>query len=255
MRKRLILILLTLPFLVQCKQKLTVPEVQILGTRYSKIDQHISSVIGSQKKEHRVSLVYALEEVNVLEKISQDNKDYYKLSTVTGKEGYSLASNFAEGVLFVVKEGLSAFRKPTLTAGTKGKFDLGSICFVKEIQGEWANVDCLTATVRDGQVEDWFDVWIQTTDDRLSKDPLLGQTALLLRDGYKLINKANKLSGSTRDKLLLDARDKLMKANEKEDILQPTVMSVLVKYGMMDESPSAPIAPPVETQTPDNPPQ
>ena len=104
-------------------------------------------------------------------------------------------------------------------------------------------------------MEDWFDVWIQTTDDRLSKDPLLGQTALLLRDGYKLINKANKLSGSTRDKLLLDARDKLMKANEKEDILQPTVMSVLVKYGMMDESPSAPIAPPVETQTPDNPPQ
>jgi lipoprotein LenA len=196
--------------------------------------------------------VYALEEVNVLEKITHDKKDFYKLSTVTGKEGYSLASNFSEAVLFVVKEGLSAFRKPTLTAGTKGKFNLGSICFVKEIQGEWANVDCLTASVKDGAVEDWFDVWIQTSDERLSKDPLLGQTALLLREGYKIIYKANKLTGSDRDKVLLDAKDRLMKASEKEDILQPVITSVLIKYGMMDEPPSTPIAPPVETQSPNN---
>lgn len=255
MRKRFLFILLTLPILAFCKEKTKEPEVQILGTRYSKIDQHISSVIGSIKKEHRVSLVYALEEVTVLEKISHDSKEYFKLSTVTGKEGYSLSSNFAEGVLFVVKDGLNAFRKPTLTAGTKGKFDLGSICFVKEIQGEWANVDCLTASVKDGQVEDWFDVWIQSADERLSRDPLLGQTALLLREGYKLIIKANKLSGTARDKMLVEAKDRLMKANEKEDILQPTVTSVLVKYGLLDEAPSAPIAPPSETQIPQNPPE
>ena len=162
------------------------------------------------------------------------------------------ASNFSEAVLFVVKEGLSAFRKPTLTAGTKGKFNLGSICFVKEIQGEWANVDCLTASVKDGVVEDWFDVWIQTSDERLSKDPLLGQTSLLLREAYKIIYKANKLTGTDRDKLLLDAKDKLMKASEKEDILQPVITSVLKKYGMLDEPPSTPISPPAETQSPNN---
>ena len=63
------------------------------------------------------------------------------------------------------------------------------------------------------------------------------------------------LQQNLHDILVVSKDGKLMKANEKEDILQPTVMSVLVKYGMMDESPSAPIAPPVETQTPDNPPQ
>ncbi len=253
MIKRIVLILLILPLLVLCKQKPKEPEAQILGTRYSKVDQHISSVIGSVKKEHRVTLVYALEEVTVLEKVTQEKKDFFKLSTVTGKEGYALASNFSEAVLFVVKDGLSAFRKPTLTAGTKGKFALGSICFVKEIQGDWANVDCLTASVKDGLVEDWFDVWVQTSDDRLSKDPLLGQTALLLREAYKIISKANKLTGTDREKLLLDAKDRLMKATEKDDILQPVVTSVLIKYGMMDEPPSTPVAPPVETQTPSNP--
>ena len=228
-------------------------EAQILGTRYSKIDQHISSIAGSAKKEHRVTLVYALEEVNVLEKVTEDKKDFYKLSTVTGKEGYSLASNFSEAVLFVVKDGLSAFRKPTLTAGTKGKFALGSICFVKEIQGEWANVDCLTSSVKDGLVEDWYDVWIQAADERLSKDPLLGQTALLIREAYKIITKANKLTGTDRDKLLLDAKDRLMKAYEKEDVLQPVVTSILIKYQMMDEPPSTPVAPPEQTQNPSNP--
>jgi lipoprotein LenA len=228
-------------------------EAQILGTRYSKIDQHISSIPGSAKKEHRVTLVYALEEVNVLEKVTEDKKDFYKLSTVTGKEGYSLASNFSEAVLFVVKDGLSAFRKPTLTAGTKGKFALGSICFVKEIQGEWANVDCLTSSVKDGLVEDWYDVWIQAADERLSKDPLLGQTALLIREAYKIITKANKLTGTDRDKLLLDAKDRLMKAYEKEDVLQPVVTSILIKYQMMDEPPSTPVAPPEQTQNPSNP--
>jgi lipoprotein LenA len=242
-----------LPLLAFCKQKSKEPEAQILGTRYSKVDQHITSIPGSPKKEHRVTLVYALEEVNVLEKMSQDKKDYFKLSTVTGKEGYALASNFSEAVLFVTKDGLSAFRKPTLTAGTKGKFALGAICFVKEIQGDWANVDCLTASIKDEIVEDWYDVWIQTSDERISKDPLLGQTALLLREAYKIIGKANKTSGTDRDKLLVDAKDRLMKANEKEDILQPTVLSLLVKYGMIDEPPATPVSPPAETQTPQNP--
>ncbi|MBK6605784.1 MAG: lipoprotein LenA [Leptospiraceae bacterium] len=253
MRKSILLILVSLTLFVLCKPKTKEAEAQILGTRYSKIDQHISSIAGSAKKEHRVTLVYALEEVNVLEKVTEDKKDFYKLSTVTGKEGYSLASNFSEAVLFVVKDGLSAFRKPTLTAGTKGKFALESICFVKEIQGEWANVDCLTSSVKDGLVEDWYDVWIQAADERLSKDPLLGQTALLVREAYKIIAKANKLTGTDRDKLLLDAKDKLMKAYEKEDVLQSVVTSILVKYQMMDEPPSTPVAPPVETQTPNSP--
>ncbi|MBP9165425.1 MAG: lipoprotein LenA [Leptospiraceae bacterium] len=253
MRKSILLILVSLTFFVLCKPKMKEAEAQILGTRYSKIDQHISSIPGSAKKEHRVTLVYALEEVNVLEKVTEDKKDFYKLSTVTGKEGYSLASNFSEAVLFVVKDGLSAFRKPTLTAGTKGKFALGSICFVKEIQGEWANVDCLTSSVKDGLVEDWYDVWIQAADERLSKDPLLGQTALLIREAYKIITKANKLTGTDRDKLLLDAKDRLMKAYEKEDVLQPVVTSILIKYQMMDEPPSTPVAPPEQTQNPSNP--
>ena len=82
---------------------------------------------------------------------------------------------------------------------------------------------------------------------------MLGQTALLLREAYKIINKANKLSGSDRDKLMIVAKDKLMKANEKEDLLQPTVLSVLAKYGMIDEIPSTPTSSPTETQSPGNP--
>ncbi|MBK8394297.1 MAG: lipoprotein LenA [Leptospiraceae bacterium] len=253
MRNRKIIFLIILSLLLFCKDKPKEPEAQILGTRYSKIDQHIFSEIGSSKKDQRVSLIYALEEVTVLDKISHEKKDYYKLSTVTGKEGYAQATNFSEAVYFISKEGLSAFRKPTLTAGTKGKFAIGAICFVKEVQGEWANVDCITSSVKDGLVEDWYDVWIQTSDDRLSKDPLLGQTALLLREAYKIINKANKLSGSDRDKLMIVAKDKLMKANEKEDLLQPTVLSVLAKYGMIDEIPSTPTSSPTETQSPGNP--
>lgn len=253
MGNRLFLILSIILFSLFCKQKSKEPEAQILGTRYSKIDQHISSVIGSNKKEHRVTLVYALEEVNVLEKVSQDKKDFYKLSTVTGKEGYALSSNFSEAVLFVVKDGLSAFRKPTLTAGTKGRFSIGAICFVKEVQGEWANVDCLTASAKDGVLEDWFDVWIQTSDERLSKDPMLGQTALLLRDAYKSIAKANKLAGSDREKAMVDAKEKLSKAMEKEDIFQSTITSTMIKYGMLDEAPATPTNPPEETQSPTNP--
>lgn len=253
MRNRILLILITIQILAFCKQKPKETEAQILGTRYSKIDQHITSLPGSAKKEHRVSLIYALEEVNVLEKLTVDKKDFYKLSTVTNKEGYSLASNFSEGVLFVTKDGLSAFRKPTLTAGTKGKFAIGSICFIKEIQGDWANVDCLTASFKDNVVEDWFDVWIQSADDRLSKDPLLGQTSLLLREAYKIISKANKTSGMEREKLLVEAKDKLMKASEKEDIFQSTITSILVKNGMIDEPPSTPVSPPIETKNPDNP--
>ena len=124
---------------------------------------------------------------------------------------------------------------------------------MKEIQGEWANVDCLTSSVKDGLVEDWYDVWIQAADERLSKDPLLGQTALLIREAYKIITKANKLTGTDRDKLLLDAKDRLMKAYEKEDVLQPVVTSILIKYQMMDEPPSTPVAPPEQTQNPSNP--
>ncbi len=210
-------ILSLLVFLVLCKPKKK-EEEQIVGTRYSRFDQYVSVVLGSEKKEDKKILIYALEEVNVKETLKHQEKEYYRLTTVNGKEGYALSKNFSEAVYFVVKE-MDAFRKPTLTAGTKGKLEISAICFQKEIQGEWSNVDCLGANSTEAKLEDWYDVWIQPNQDNFAKNPLLGQTALELKEVRSILIKlAQGTDAEVSAKLKSKARELLTKSKERADL-------------------------------------
>jgi lipoprotein LenA len=212
------LILVSLVLEISCKQKKK-DEEQILGTRYSRFDQYVSVVLGSEKKEDKKILVYALEEVNVKEKIIHAEKEYFRLTTVNGKEAYALSKNFSEAVYFVLKT-VDAFRKPTLTAGTRGKLETSSICFQKEIQGEWGNVDCLGANSTESKLEDWYDVWIQPNSESFTKNPLLGQTALEIKMVKSILIELNKgtLSPELAEKQKSKAKEILDKSKERADV-------------------------------------
>ncbi|MCP5493596.1 MAG: lipoprotein LenA [Leptospiraceae bacterium] len=217
--------IILISFLGVCKKNETQKPEQILGTRYSRFDQYIYSRAGSSKKADKVALVYALEEVTGLEVVEEKKTQYLKLKTVTGKEGYAPFKNFTEGVWFVVKEGANAFRKPTPTAGTKGKLNVGSICFIEEEQADWVNARCLSAHIKDGELEDWNDVWIQPSEAYFSKDPLIGQTALLIREATKLLLKTDSF-GPDHDSLMSKAKEKLTAAYEKDDIYKGYIIKL-----------------------------
>jgi lipoprotein LenA len=231
----LILIVLNISVFLYCKPKAKVGEEQILGVRYSKFKQNIFKEMGSSKKEDIVSLLYDFEEVNVIEKLTKDEKDYYKLTTVDKKNGFGLASNFAESVYFVTRSGLDAFNKPSLTSGTKGKIMAGSVCLQKEIQAEWSNVDCQSANYNSPKLEDWYNVWIQNTDEKISKDPLLGETALLIREGYKLFIKSNAAKDEVQKlKLFEESKKSFSKAKDKVDIFASAIDDIMLKFEMLD---------------------
>ena len=235
MLNKILLVILLFITNIGCKNKSKLKEEQILGTRYSKIDQSIFKVVGSKKNEDKVALVNALEEVTAMELIHNEGKDYYKVLTVTKKEGYALAQNFSEANYFIIKSGLDAFKKPTLTSGTKGKIQAGAICFQKELQAEWSNVDCLSSTYANDKLEDWYDIWIQYTDDKVSKDPLLGETSLFIREGFKKLSKS-KQSKEETDKLsqFAEAKKNFQKAKDKADSLQTFVEEQMTLYGMVE---------------------
>lgn len=211
----------------------------ILGTRYALWNNYITSTPGSKDAKDRVALVYRFEETTLLEKLEQDGKKYFKLKTVDGKIGFAEEKIYTEAIYVVTTSGLPAFRKPTLTAGTKGNIDAGSYCTAKEIQGEWANVNCLTAKVNaDGSYEDYYDVWIQTIDPKITVDPLLNETAGLYRDSLEIIKKISK--GETNEKIEKELKDKLLKAYEKNDALRPIIEKLMVERGYLEETYEAP---------------
>ena len=218
-----------------CKPKSKNGEEQIIGLRYSKYKQNIYKEIGSTKKEDIVSFLYDFEEVNVIDKVMKDDKEYFKLVTVDKKNGYGLASNFAETVFFITKSGLDAFNKPSLTSGTKGKIIAGAVCLQKEIQAEWSNVDCLSANFNNIKLEDWYNVWIQNTDEKISKDPLLGETSLLIREGIKLFIKSNLAKDEVQKlKLFEESKKSFSKAKDKVDIFSSAIDDLMLKFEMLD---------------------
>jgi hypothetical protein len=77
------------------------------------------------------------------------------------------------------------------------------------------------------------DVWIQASDDRISKDPLLAQTAFELREGVKLYAQLAKSTDPL--KLKEKITEKLTKAMERNDDLAPFVQSVMDSMHLTDE--------------------
>lgn len=235
-------------FVFSCKKKAdsTAPEnlnsPNYLGTRYALWTNYITSTPGAKDAKDRTALVYRFEEATLLEKVEQDGKKYLKLRTVEGKEGFAEEKIYTEAIYVVTTSGLPAFRKPTLTAGTKGNVDAGSYCIAKEIQGEWANVNCLTAKVSPNYsgYEDWYDVWIQTTDPKIVVDPLLNETAGIYRDSLDLIKKINK--GERNEKINKELQEKLTKAYEKNDMLRPVIEKVMETMGYLEHHYDAPIS-------------
>ncbi|MEM7182544.1 MAG: lipoprotein LenA [Spirochaetota bacterium] len=191
MKKAVTLLGIILFSFFSCKKtEKKVEEQQVLGTMYPDGNIWISAVPGSKKKSDQVALVYDLEEVEGLEitKGPKGKVEYLKLKTSTGKIGYGVASRFVETVLFATKAGVMAYKKPTLTAPTKGKMDKGAICYVKESQGDWSKATCYSAKSEYGQKPTTFySAWIQNNDPNLSKNSLLGQSALSIRKAKKLI--------------------------------------------------------------------
>ncbi len=227
---------------------------QILGTRYSRFWHQLTTTPGgkekvkidSSKEKSPLVAVLEFEEVTALEKVTQDNKDYYKVRTVTGQEGYAEAKNYVEAFYVAVSSGPSAFKKPTVTAGTRGNLDAGAYCAAKEIQGEWANVDCFTAKYKQGSgIEDWYDVWIQTSDSRLIVNPLLNETAKLYREAVQALDKIDK-GDPNSDKLQKSAQEKLDRALEKNDALVGVIKDLMVQRGLFVNDMM--VAPPSEGQ-------
>lgn len=242
--KKYIIILLLISAGFNCKKKQessseNSPASNFLGTRYALWTNYISATPGAKDPKDRIALVYRFEETTLLEKVEQDGKKYLKLKTVEGKEGFAEEKIYTEAIYVVTTSGLPAFRKPTLTAGTKGNVDAGSYCTAKEIQGEWANVNCLTAKVNsDGSYEDYYDVWIQTIDPKITVDPLLNETAGIYRDSLDLIKKINK--GEGNEKIEKELEEKLTKAYEKNDQLRPVIEKLMVERGYLEQSYEAP---------------
>lgn len=238
--KRLSLLIGLALFLSVCKKEDQKAEdnKQIIGTRYSDSTIHIYSKPGSTKADDKVSIIYALEEVTGLEIVDSPDgkgKKYLKLKTVTGKEGYALAERFVEAIYFSVEEGVPAFKKPTLTAPLQGKMDKGAICFVKEMQGDWANANCNSAKYEYGKKpEDYYDVWVQVTDTKLTKEPMIGQTAMTIRQATKLIaDYKSSPSNKTQDEI----KKLLEQAIDKQDIFSNYAKELLEKTMGVNDPP------------------
>lgn len=233
---------------VDCKKKddskgSDVQDSQILGTRYSRFWHNLTTTPGgkekvkvdSSKEKSPAVAVLEFEEVTALEKVTEEKKDYLKVRTVTGQEGYAEAKTYTEAFYVVTVSGLPAFRKPTITAGTKGNLDAGAYCSAREIQGEWANVDCNTAKykVDSGALEDWYDVWIQTTDQRAVVNPLLNETAKLYREAIQAYAKIAK-GDANSEKLKKEADEKLNRALEKNDPLYGVIRNFMILNGLLE---------------------
>ncbi len=216
-----------------CKKEAPAKPEQILGTRYSRYSHYITEKPGSKDKKEQVALLYPFEEVTALEEVEEAGKKYFKVKTVVGKEGYALTSIYSDGFFVIMKDDFPVFRKPTITAGIQGEIGISSFCFVKENQGEWINVDCLYLDTKKIKTGSYDDVWIQSNDDRISKDPLLAQTAFELREGVKLYAQLPKSSDPT--KLKEKISEKLTKAMERNDEFAPLVQSILDSMHLTDE--------------------
>jgi lipoprotein LenA len=247
------LILLSVLFIADCKKKDSADAVddkskdsQILGTRYSRFWHNLTTTPGgkekvkvdSSKEKSPFVAVLEFEEVTAIEKVTENQKDYFRVKTVTGQEGFAETRNYTEGIYVVKEPYMPAFRKPTITAGTKGNLDSGSYCLIKEIQGEWANVDCLTAKYKPkgGGIEDWYDVWIQTNDPKIVMNPLLNETAKIYREIAQLQTKISKGEGDL-GKHRSDIESKLEKALSKEDQLAPIIKEFIERE--TNEQPSS----------------
>lgn len=251
MKKAITILLILVPIVYSCKKKeeKKVEEKQVLGSRYPDGNIWIYSQPGSKKKEDKIALIYDLEEVEGLEIAKgDDGKDYLKMKTSTGKIGYGIASRFVEAVYFTINPTVMAYKKPTLTAPTAGKLDISALCYVKTFQGEWVNANCYSAKTEFGQKpETFYNVWLQTSDNGLSKDPLLGQSALNIHKSRKLIAKISD------DPTQKNEAVKLLKmVQEKEDIFQTAAGEILKKLEILDNEtmPEEPVIPEGSENTP-----
>lgn len=221
---------------MSCKQKEPLPE-QIQGNRFATYNQWIYSKPNSTKKEDQVALVYIFEEVTALgteevevtEKSEKKKVEYLKLRTVDQKEGYAPSAGFAEAVIFITQDGVDAFIKPTLTSGTRGKLTRGTYCLVKETIGEFSRVDCKESILQEGKVklDDYWNVWITTVPESISKDPLLGETVKLMRQASLDIIKFNSASEEEGAKLRDTIQSAINKAMEKNDIFIEDLQELL----------------------------
>ena len=252
MKKAVTLLGIILFSFFSCKKaEKKVEEPQVLGTRYPDGNIWIYSIPGSQKKSDRVALVYDLEEVEGLELTKDEKgKEYLKLKTSTGKIGYGLASRFVETVFFATKTGVMAYKKPTLTAPTKGKMDKGAICYVKELQGDWSKATCYSAKSEYGQKPTTFyNAWVQNNDPNFSKNSLLGQSALSIRKAMKLIA----IGVSTNDPTKFEQATKELQAVvEKGDAFSSYATEVLDKLSDASKNEPQTEEEGKETETPAN---
>lgn len=227
--------------MIACKDKADLPE-QIQGTRYAAFNQWIYAEPNSKKKEDQVALIYTFEEVTALEskevEITEGNTkkkvEFLKLETVDKKIGYAPSSGFAEAVVFITADGLDAFLKPTLTAGTKGKISRGSYCLVKETIGEFSRVDCRASVLEDGKskLEEYWNVWISLSPEFMSRDPLLGETVKLLRQASTDIISLKSASEEEGQKLRKSIGETLRKVEERADILSDLAGSLRIFHGI-----------------------
>jgi lipoprotein LenA len=244
--KKFLLVLFTFAIiLVSCKkesssEKSEKEPSQIIGVRYATMYIDIYSSPGSTKKEERVTNIYALEEVTGLELVDEKGKKYLKVKTVTGKEGFALADRFVEAIYITVADGVTAFKKPTLTAPTEGKMNKAAICYMKEMQGEWGNVNCDSAKYEYGSKPvSYHNVWVQLSDTSLSKDPMLAQTAMSIRTATRSI--AELSTAKDVEKAKAEIKKNLGVAIEKQDVFSAYAKEILDKLESNGDSSVPPL--------------
>lgn len=242
------LIMVAILALVSCKKKEEAPVAQIIGTKYSGWNQWVYSKPGSTEKADQVSLVYGSEEVTGVELVSHESTDskgnkstaeYLKVKTVDGKEGFALAKNFYDDIIFIVAEGDTAYAKNSLTSPSKGKLERGMSCFESESNGDFAKVRCSASILKGGKLASLYEVWIQTTSpniSRISSNPLLADSVRNLKTASDKILEAEKATDPAKiDELKKAAAAALKTVVEKGDQFLEDANALATEHGLVLE--------------------
>ncbi|MFB5650378.1 lipoprotein LenA [Leptospira wolffii] len=231
-----------------CKKQEEAPVAQIVGTKYSAWNQWIYKKPGTAEKTDQVSLVYGNEEVTGLELVNHESTDakgnktsaeYLKMKTVDGKEGFALAKNFFDDVIFIIAEGDSVYAKNSLTSPTKGKLEKGMSCFESEANGDFAKVRCSASILKGGKLNSFYEVWIQTSSpnlSRISSNPLLADSIRNLKTASDKILEAEKATEPAKqDELKKAAAAALKTVVEKGDQFQEDATNLATEHGLVLE--------------------
>lgn len=182
------IVFLSLAFCKENKNQLK--EKQILGDKVVITELPVWKNLHHSKKERPLEILSPMQRVTVLDSIQNGKSRYFHLKLTSGEDGYAPSKYFAEDILFVIRDGETAFDGPSMASAIHGKLTAGSYCFLKEFSRNWAKADCYgIADPATGSSESWSQIWIDQTSLSFSRDMSLKDDVFALEDSIQLYKK------------------------------------------------------------------